>query len=280
MALGELLELLQGQRIDRPHGLQLPLELAGPGGGADPLGQQRALGGQSAASGSTSSSPRSGLGRRLEPGSHLGVGDLGLAAGAGPVLLQLGLRRGPLGAEGLEPLGRGPGRLGLATTLLATVREVRLDRAHATVTNRPEPLGGGQLGPRAVSAWRPQPAGVGDQPLQTLVEVLEAVGDVAACVPRSAAQRTSVSVRRERTSAERCLEVAHGSRPSPRAASVRFASSASSRGSSASSSAMRRTSSASRSPIWFDEPLEVGHLLRHLRRRPAPGGRRHRRCAG
>ncbi len=45
VTLGELVELLEGQRVDRAHEAQLALELPHPGGGADALGQRRALGG-------------------------------------------------------------------------------------------------------------------------------------------------------------------------------------------------------------------------------------------
>ena len=125
MALLQRLELLERQRVDRPHEPQLALELADAAGGVMPSGS-RGHSAAIAASGSQSSSRRTS--RRRSRG----------AAASRPRRARPRRARsrtsssvrsalGPLPAQPVEPRGDGAGRLGLAAAALVQLGELALD---------------------------------------------------------------------------------------------------------------------------------------------------------
>ena len=144
MALLQRVVLLEGQRVDRAHEPQLALELAGPGGGGDALGELGRLGGHGGL-GLESRSRRSALDGGLEAQLHLGLVELG-APGLLAGLLEAALGVLALAAQLVEADGGGALRLALAAAALAELAELALDDGQAVGDERGEVVDGGLLG--------------------------------------------------------------------------------------------------------------------------------------
>ena len=163
LLLEELVSLLQGiklgqgQWIDGPHELELPLQLGDPGCRQDSVGQHRAgcLDGR--------------LGLPIELGTnggrnvlnpHPGLGPLDLEPGLTvPGLTESGLGLGPLSTETVQSGGHGPDPLGLLATTLPEHLESGVDRGHSDVNGLDQMTGGRFTADQVV------PLGRGGRPL-------------------------------------------------------------------------------------------------------------------
>ena len=134
VALLQGVELLEGERVDRPHQAKLALQVAHPPGGRRPLGQHRQLGGHRPL-GLDVVLATQGLDGLLDAQLDLGLLDLG-AALALAQLFELLLGRAAGATVPVERGGDGTGLLALATATLLQLGEVGVDHG----APRPEQL--------------------------------------------------------------------------------------------------------------------------------------------
>ena len=136
-ALLEGAVLLQGQRVDRAHDLQIPFELLHPLSGRDAGVQFRGGGGDGRVGGEAVIGPQP-LHRALKAGPQLGL--LHIVPGAGGAqLLQppLGGRRGL--PQPVQAGDDGPGLLGLASAAPVGLRQLRVDQPGPVLDLAAEP---------------------------------------------------------------------------------------------------------------------------------------------
>ncbi len=141
MPLLQLGELLERERVDRPHEAELALELADPGRGGRAVGQRRALRFHGRL-GLLVEVLAQGLRGLLQPDPDLGLLEL-VSLHPLAQLAELAFGPLPLTAEPVEAGGDGSRLLGLAAALLTKPLELVLDDGQAVVDDLPEPVGRG-----------------------------------------------------------------------------------------------------------------------------------------